>query len=140
MNKKPVFISIVTFLVITACSLSSGLGFQTVNGSGKVIDEAREVSGFDQVEVCCGMELYLTQGNRESLRIQADDNFMEEIETRIVNGRLEIGYRQETNVSYRPSQPVRLYLSAVELQAVSISGGALFNTESISQYLRQNDR
>ena len=132
MKKNPVIISVVTFLIITACSLSSGLGFQTINGSGKVKDEARNVSGFDQVEVCCGMELYRTQGNSEALRIQADDNFLEEIETRVVNGKLEIGYRQATNVSYRPSQPVRLYLSVVGLQAVSVSGGGLFDTESLS--------
>lgn len=126
MKKNPVIICVLTFLFITACSLSSGFGFQTIRGSGKVIDEAREVSGFYQVEVCCGMELYLTQGKSESLRIQTDDNLLEKIETRIVNGKLEITYREDTNVIYRPSQPVRLYLSAVELQAVSVSGGGLF--------------
>jgi len=132
MKKYPVIISLVTFLIITACSLSSGLGFQTINGSGKVIDEAQEVSGFNQVDVCCGMELYFTQGDSEALRIQADDNFMEEIETRVVNGKLEIAYQEDTNVFFRPSQPVRLYLSAVELHAVSVSGGGLFETKSLT--------
>jgi hypothetical protein len=132
MKKKIISISVAALFLVSACSLFSNFGFRTIKGSGKVITENRVVSGVSQVDVCCGMELYLDQGSRESLEIEADDNYMPEIVTRMVNGRLSIYYKETTNVNYSPSQPVRLYLSAVDVQEVSISGGGKLVTESFS--------
>jgi hypothetical protein len=132
MRKTYITLSVLVLFLVTACGLSGGLGFRTVRGSGKVISERRDVSGFVRVDVCCGMELTLTQGGSESLEIEADDNFMPEIVTRVVNGRLAIEYQDTTNVSYRPSQPVKLYLSAVDLQEADISGGGKLDSESFS--------
>jgi len=131
MRKTIVAISAATFIIVAACSISSGLGFTTVRGSGNVTNETRDVSRFERVDVCCGMELTLTQGDVESLRIEADDNFMDEIVTTVSNGTLTINYRITTNVSYRPSQQVKLYLAAKEIRGVSISGGGELNAESL---------
>jgi hypothetical protein len=78
------------------------------------------------------MHLTLTQAGTESLQIEADDNILAEIETRVVNGKLDIYYRDTTGVSYRPTQPVRIHLSMKEIQAVSVSGGGILETDSIS--------
>ena len=125
MNKNITVISILALFLITACSLSTGLGFRTVKGSGDIVIETRKVDGFNHVDVCCGMELYLIQDGKEFLQIEADDNFMAEIETRVVNGKLDIYFRDTSGVSYRPTQPVRLILSFAEISGVSISGGGL---------------
>ncbi|MCJ7700786.1 MAG: DUF2807 domain-containing protein [Anaerolineales bacterium] len=132
MKKTMGIFSITALFVITACNLASGLSFKTVTGSGVVITEERQVSGFERINVCCGMELYLTQGETESLKIEADDNFMDEIVTTIDNGSLWVQYRELSNVNYQPSKPVRLYLSAVEIREVSISGGGDLNLESLA--------
>jgi len=132
MKKTILLFSLTTLFVITACNISSGLGFKTVRGSGDVITEMRDVSGFDSVDVCCGMELILTQGDRDSLKIEADDNFMDEILTTVKNGTLNIQYRVTSTVNYRPSQAVQLYLSVVDVNQVSISGGGKFTNESIT--------
>ncbi len=132
MKRTILLFSLTTLFVITACGVSSLLGFKTVTGSGEVITEMRDVSGYDRVDVCCGMVLLLTQGDRESLKIEADDNFMEEILTTVENGTLNIKYRITSNVSYRPSQPVRLYLSVVDIRKVTISGGGELKNESLN--------
>jgi uncharacterized membrane protein len=84
MKKTVVLVSVVTLLFITACGVSSGFGFRTVKGSGEVITVQRDMSGFNRVDICCGMTLILSQGESESLEIKADDNFMAEIVTRVV--------------------------------------------------------
>ena len=132
MKKTIGIFSIMALFIITACNLASGVMFKTVKGSGVVITEARQVSGFERVEVCCGMELYLTQGEVESLEIEADDNLIDEIVTTVANRNLLIQYRETSNVNYQPSKPVRIYLSAVEIREVSISGGGEFIVESLT--------
>ena len=135
MKKNILLIILLTLLFITACGVSSGFGFRPIEGSGNIITETREVSNFDRVEVCCGMELYLTQGSTESLEIEADDNFMDEIVTRIINQTLIINYRSDGNTNYRPTRSVKLYLAAIDIEAIKISGGGKLNTDS----LKSND-
>ncbi|MHA2429081.1 MAG: GIN domain-containing protein [Candidatus Hermodarchaeia archaeon] len=132
MKMTVLLFSLTTLFVITACGVFSGLGFKTITGSGDVVTEIRDVSGFDSVDVCCGMVLILTQGESESLEIEADDNFMEEILTTVENAVLNVHYRTISNVNYRPSKPVRLYLSAVDVSKISISGGGELKNESLN--------
>jgi len=129
MRKLILFSSVFVLFVSVACGLTPNFGFQTIEGSGKIVTENREVSGFSRVEVCCGMELYLTQGDTESLEIEADDNFLEEIITTVVGTRLEIKYQRTKNINYRPSQPVKLYLTMADVRGVSLSGGGYFETD-----------
>ena len=122
MRKNILIICVLTLVFVSACGVA-GFGFRTIEGSGVIISEKRDVSNFDRVEVCCGMHLYLTQGDEETLLVTADDNLMDEIETRILDNRLVVEYRLKTNVSYRTTEPVRLELTVIDIDAVSISGG-----------------
>jgi hypothetical protein len=61
-------IILVTLLVAAACSITPTFG-TGVRGSGKVATETRQVSGFNEISVCCGMQLLLTQGQEESLEL-----------------------------------------------------------------------
>jgi hypothetical protein len=131
MRRLLLFSSVFVLFVSVACGLTPNFGFPTIEGSGKIVTENREVSGFTRVDVCCGMELYLTQGDSESLEIEADDNFMEEIITTVVGNRLEIKYQRTKNINYRPSQPVKLYLTMADVRGVSLSGGGYFEVETL---------
>jgi hypothetical protein len=119
-----------TLLFVSACGVA-GFGFRTIEGSGVIVSEKRNVSDFDGVEVCCGMHLYLIQGDQESLLVTADDNLMDEIETRVIGNRLVVEYRLKNNVSYRPSEPIHLELTVVDIDAVSISGGGWIESPAI---------
>ncbi len=132
MKKNILGFSAITLFMMSACGIFTGLGFETISGSGNVITATRDVANFNRVDVCCGMVLNLTQGDQESLKIEADDNFMDEILTRVDNGTLTIQYRITSNVSYRPTKPVLLELTVVDINGVSISGGGKFNCEQIT--------
>ena len=132
MKKLLLFISVFVVFVSTACGITSNLQFEVIEGSGNIVTEVRNVSGFEQVEVCCGMELYLVQGDRETLEIKADDNFMDEIITSVVGNRLEIKYQQTNNVSYRPSNPVQLYLTMEDVRGVALSGGGYLEFDRVN--------
>ena len=77
MNKR---IIIPTTILLVAL-LVSGCGFQVVTGSGKVATETRNVSGFTSVTLAGIGNVYLTQGETESVRIEAEDNLIPYFET-----------------------------------------------------------
>jgi len=132
MKKLLLFTSLLVLFVSTACGMISNFSFQTIEGSGNIVTESRDVAGFERVEVCCGMELYLIQSSAESLEIEADDNLMDELSAAVIGNRLEIKYRQTNNVSFQPSKPVKLYLTVKDLQGVSLSGGGYLEAENLN--------
>ncbi|MBC8503922.1 MAG: DUF2807 domain-containing protein [Anaerolineales bacterium] len=133
--KKNILVAILSLtLILSACAA------RIVRGSGDVVSEMRDVSGFDEVDVCCGMELILSQGDEISLEIEAEDNILAEIESRVVGDSLRIEYRdQYPETGYRPTRPIRIYLTIAEIRAVEISGGGeldAFTIETDSLDLR----
>lgn len=56
-----------------------------------VLTETREVSGFDQVALTGFGELVITQGEEESLTIEAPQDILSKIETEVKDGKLIIG-------------------------------------------------
>ncbi|MDP9379318.1 MAG: DUF2807 domain-containing protein [Chloroflexota bacterium] len=102
-----------------------------MRGSANVVTEAREVRGFDAVRLSGSGILTIEQGGEESLTIEAEDNIMPLIETRIEGNRLNIGYRNGT-ADPRPTQPIRFYLGAKELRSIESSGSGQIRSACLS--------
>jgi len=131
MKKNTLLLAVLLALILSACAA------RIVRGSGNVIREFREVSGFDRVDMCCGMELFLTQGNDARLEIEADDNILEEIESIVIADTLRIEFQdQYPDTAYRPTRPIRVFLTISEINYIEISGGGeLFASEISTQQL-----
>jgi hypothetical protein len=102
--------------VLSACSIGDG---RTVRGSGKVVEETRAVSDFAGVNLATIGHLTIEVGDTESLRIEAEDNLMEYLETEVHNGRLSIG--TQDNIRLRTTRPINYYLTVTGLDAIEIS-------------------
>jgi hypothetical protein len=103
---------------VLACRSGAGLS-KTVRGSGKVIKEDRAVSGFSGVELATTGTLHIEVGERETLRIEAEDNLLPHIETEVREDVLTIGTQRD--VRLQATQPVHYYLSIPDLDAIGIS-------------------
>jgi hypothetical protein len=108
--------------ILLAAVLVAGCTGIAINGSGNVVTESRDVSGFDALALGGQGVLTITAGGREELTVTADDNLLEHIETRVEGGRLTIG--PERGARLRPSAPIRYDLTIVELRAIAVSGAA----------------
>lgn len=108
-------------LSILACQVGGiDLGYgETIRGSGNVVEETRTVSDFTGVDLATLGTLHIEVSDRESLRIEAEDNLMEYLETEVSNGRLRIG--TQDNVSLRTTRPVHYYLTVIDLDRIMIS-------------------
>ena len=119
--------TILSALILSSCAS------RIVHGSGKVVAETRQVRRFSRVDVCCGMELYLEQSNRESLEIEAEDNILAEIESIVQGDILVIKFRGSyPDVVYSPKRSIQIYLTVNEIEGIEISGGGELFAEDIS--------
>jgi len=118
---KPIAILIITLagILMAACSALPG----QVTGSGKVTSEDRQVSNFNQVTVSGIGDLIITQGQDETLKIEAEDNLIPLIKTEVTNGTLTIEFEDRGRpVSIRNTKPIKFYLGVKDLQGVTLSG------------------
>ncbi len=114
MAKRP--IPVLVFLIALALP-SSALD---ILGSGRLRTEARQVSGFQAVEMDAVGYLRISQGKAWSLRITLDDNLQEFYEARVSAGVLHLGFRPGATVRNPTRLVVDLTLPALE--RLSLSG------------------
>jgi hypothetical protein len=112
---------IIPILVILIGSLAcSGGGWGVVRGSGRVIEEEREISDFTGVNLATFGNLYIETGDEEALRIEAEDNLIQYLETYVSGDTLEIKTREI--VSPYPTRAVNFYLTVRGLDTIVVSG------------------
>jgi hypothetical protein len=102
-------------------------------GSGHIVTEMREVSGFHAIEVSYPAQVVIKQGAQESVKIEADDNLLPQLRTQVKSGVLEISYKRNNGVFVNPTQPVNITIVVKELDDVEFtSAGELIinNLES----------
>ncbi len=117
-------------VALSGCDiLEEAANAERVRGSGKVTQEQRNVSNFNEVTLAAVGELNIQQGDRESLSIEAEDNILPRIKTEVEGGRLAI--RTDRGVSLSPTVPIRYRLMVKELKALELSGSGKVHTGGI---------
>ncbi len=106
----------ILLLFLTACV--DGQFYRSVRGNGKVVKEERTVSSFDGISVSTSIDVFLSQGNSESLIVEADENLMEYLVTEVKNGILGIYF---DNVSIRDATVKRVYVTMKEVKSLKTS-------------------
>lgn len=91
-----------------------------VRGSGVVASEEREVSGFDSVAVEGVGELYVEPTGTESLTIEAEDNILPLLRSRVLDGELVLDLEPGTGIS--TTEPIIYRLTVAGLNSISASG------------------
>jgi hypothetical protein len=123
MKNRKRFVIVASILILSALACRMG-GIPsnrrtTISGSGDRIEETRTVSGFTGVELATPGTLTIVVGEKEELRIEAEDNLIPHIETRVRSGKLTIETREGVNL--RNTQPLRYYLTVKDLDTIVIS-------------------
>lgn len=120
-------ILVLVFLLTTSfasgCMMGSG-----IRGNGDVVKEERNIEAFDEIQISGAYTVYLTQGNTEKLVIEADENLIDLIITKVVDGKLKI-YNKE---DFRDPQKLDIYLTFVDIDELSASGAV--EIESMNKF------
>jgi len=130
--KIVLIIAVISVLAIFAASCKWTIGL--VRGSGDIETEERDVSGFHKVYLEGIGNLIITQGDEESLVIEADDNIIPLIKTDVFRHRLTIGFKRGYN--FIPIAKIKYHLTVIDLDEISLSGAGDvdcddFNTDEL---------
>jgi hypothetical protein len=104
--------------------------------------EERSVSGFDRVMLKDVGDVYITQGEVESLHIEADEEVLQRIQTDVANGRLVLGIKGDwlnwlsIGLGQLSHGAIRFNLQVKQLTGVEVMGaGRMYATRLEGQNL-----
>ena len=126
-----ILLAVVLFFIPSCIVVING---KSVQGSGNIVTQEREVAEFSKVHLKGSGKVILTQGERQSLEIKTDDNIMPLIETDVSGSRLNISHG---NHRLRPTF-FEVYITIQQLKGVGISGSGdivgndLFVTDTLN--------
>jgi hypothetical protein len=95
-----------------------------------VTSESREVSGFKEVELKGVGNLSIRQADNESLTVEAEEDVLPKIRTKVEDNRLIIGSEPNTPIS--TTEPINYKLTVTDLNALEVSGSGDVEAEGIS--------
>jgi len=90
------------------------------NGNGEITTQVREVGTFDAIKVGCAINLYLSQGEQQSVKVQTNENLHSRVITKVVNGTLNLSCDNVKNAT-----KLDVYVTAVSLSKIDASGAAI---------------
>jgi hypothetical protein len=103
-----------------------------VKGSGNVMTETREVSGFDTISLQGMGNVIVDQTGSESLQISADDNFFPYLVTEVRGHTLYLGTSREAEgVVFSNVTDLTFHVNAAALEAIELAGAGSFEVNDL---------
>lgn len=126
---------LVVFLLSTsflaACTFMTGEtgAPELMKGSGNVINENREVSGFNAITLQGMGKVVIDNTGSESLSITADDNFLPYIDTVVEGDTLYI--RGAEHIVFTDVTDLTYHVTTANLDAIELQGAGSFNINNL---------
>lgn len=89
-----------------------------INGSGPIVTETRAEAGFTAVSSEIEATVYITQGAEFEVKLVAQQNVIDNIETNVIGGELEI----KSDHCINNSEPVEVYITMPSVTSLAMSG------------------
>ncbi len=118
-------------VILPSVEFSGNGSHERVRGSGDIVTEDVPVSDFDRVSLSGIGDVIITQGETESLRIEADDNILPYIETRVQNGTLVISLTDEAQDKNLRPTTLQFHVGMKEVSGLNISGAGDVNAQTL---------
>jgi len=115
--------------------ISLSFGFSKIKGSGDVITETRDLSGFKSIDVGGAFSVEIFAQQKFSVEITADDNIIPLIKTEISNGELQIGRKKRFSTKSR----VKIRVYAPNIENLDISGASRISLIDLKNELLKID-
>ena len=123
--KKTALFSLIILVFASSCRQIAG---ERVRGSGNVISENRNETGFNRLDVSGAIDVYIKQDSSTSVKVEADDNILQYVIVNSSGSTLEI--HTEHNVRLKPSHKIKVYVTNPDYKELSVSGASSIRSEN----------
>ncbi len=125
------FLAIAIGISLTGCDRFAFFT-ETVEGSGEVVIEKRDLKGFNKIEANGEFELYVTQLNT-GVEVHAESNLIKYVRTYVQEQTLfvEITDAEGKSINLMPLEPIRVYVKLVRVQSINVSNGVFLTTSQL---------
>jgi hypothetical protein len=107
--------------LLSSCNVNM---FNSVNGNKNVVTEDRTTKeAFTKVRVSRGLDLYISQGSKNKITVEADENLQEIIITEVINGELKI--YAEKNIWRAKARKIHVTVNNLE-NLIATSGADVY--------------
>ena len=125
----PGFSTIARHAVLLLAGFSTLLACDVVRGSGRLVEEEREVAAFERVVLRGEGNVEFEQSEDRELVLEAEDNLVGELVSKVERGSLILSTRQ--GVILDPTLPIVFHVKGPDLQRISLEGGGNFDSERL---------
>lgn len=121
MKKRTILFSLAILGSVFLMSCMVGITQEVIHGTGEVVKQERELSEFDGILAAEGIQVYVAQGNTESVVVEASENFMDYIVTEKSDGKLKIHIEDGYNLRKGTKN---VYVTIKDVTVLKASSGA----------------
>jgi uncharacterized protein YxeA/post-segregation antitoxin (ccd killing protein) len=114
---KSLKVLMIAYICLGITSCIDAQMHRTVRGDGDVVKKERTATSFNGIRVSTGIDVYLKQGDKESITVEADQNLHEYILTEVKDGVLNV----YSEVNIREAKMKRVYVTMKEVKSLKTS-------------------
>ncbi len=108
-----------------------GGGAEKIPGSGNIVVEARDVAGFERIDLAGEGRVEVTLGGDASMTIETDDNLMEYLEVSVSGSTLTLRTVGDGSFDIDPTASIIWRVTVPTLAAVTISGAGSIDVAGV---------
>ena len=102
-----------------------------IRGNGNITTQTHSAGQFNSIDVSGSIDVYVRQDSSASIKVEADENLQQYIET--INDGSVLRIKTAEGYNPRPSRQIKVYVSAVEFKKFETSGACnIFSETKIS--------
>ena len=113
------FTMLITLIIFQSCFYDDS---EKISGNGNVVKQDREVSSFNSINASGVFNIYFAQGDKESLVVEADENLIPYLETKVEDNTLFIDVKKHINIRHAKKKNVYVILKDINRLKISAVG------------------
>jgi hypothetical protein len=122
MGKKTLFVGVVGLSLLLA---ALGCAGTAQVGSGEVVTEAYDVSGFNRLDVSSAVRVDLSQDGEESVSVETNSDLLEYLVVEVRAGTLYVGLNDRgRRLTINPTDGIHFTIGVDELERLEVSGAS----------------
>lgn len=118
MKQRLIFFSLLLSIVLGSCENDCFTCEDCITASGNIQSEERTLSTFSGIDMQTPCNIYLSQGENQSITISCSNNYLQYIETEVIDETLTIYSEQD----FCSSTPCEVYITITKLKQLAIIG------------------